>query len=146
MSRITKLLSLVVLFSFVLATENTEETIVEKTTLVEGNKTENVAVNEETTPINIEKMNKVRQAMTEKKKMHAQRLLQMHKNPNPDSGDANMKAFADWKQAEARIKKNKRNGFLKTFAESIRKKFPTMVLRSTDGKRAIKFPTNTQTK
>jgi len=28
----------------------------------------------------IEKMNKVRQAMTEKKKMHAQRLLQMHKN------------------------------------------------------------------
>ena len=146
MSRITKLLSLVVFFSFVLATENTEETIVEKTTLVEENKTENVAVNEETTPINIEKMNKVRQTMAEKKKMHAQRLLQMHKNPNPDSGDANMKAFADWKQAEARIKKNKRNGFLKTFAESIRKKFPTMVLRSTDGKRAIKFPTNTQTK
>ena len=35
MSRITKLLSLVVLFSFVLATENTEETIVEKTALVE---------------------------------------------------------------------------------------------------------------
>ena len=146
MSRITKLLSLVALFSFVLATENTEDTIVEKTTLVEENKTENVAVNEETTPINIEKMNKVRQAMTEKKKMHAQRLLQMHKNPNPDSGDANMKAFADWKQAEARIKKNKRNGFLKTLAESIRKKFPTMVLRSTDGKRAIKFPTDTQTK
>ena len=146
MSRITKLLSLVVLISFVLATENTEETIVEKTTLVEENKTENVAVNEETTPINIEKMNKVRQAMTEKKKMHAQRLLQMHKNPNPDSGDANMKAFSDWKQVEARIKKNKRNGFLKTFAESIRKKFPTMVLRSTDGKRAIKFPTDTQTK
>ena len=62
MSRITKLLSLVVLFSFVLATEKTEETIVEKTTLVEENKTENVAVNEETAPINIEKMNQVRQA------------------------------------------------------------------------------------
>ena len=46
MSRITKLLSLVVLFSFVLATENTEETIVEKPALVEDNKTENVAVNE----------------------------------------------------------------------------------------------------
>ena len=146
MNRITKLLSLAVLFSFGLATENTEDTIVEKTALAEENKTANVAVNEEIVPINIEKMNKMRQAKAEKKKLHAQYLLQMHKNPNPNSNDANQKAYAAHKQAEDRIKKAKRNSLFKTIAESIRKKFPTMVLRSSDGKRAIKLPTNTETK
>ena len=145
MNRIIKLLSIVALFSFVLATENTEETVVEKTTVADDNNTEEISNNVEITPVDIEKMKKVRQAKAEIEKMNAMRFLQKHKNPVPVA-DANMKAFADRKQAEDRIKENKRNGFLKTFAESLRKKFPTMVLRSTDGKRAIKFPTNTQTK
>jgi len=144
MNRIIKLLSIVALFSFVLATENTEETVVEKTTVADDNNTEEISNNVEITPVDIEKMKKVRQAKAEIEKMNAMRFLQKHKNPVPVA-DANMKAFADRKQAEERIKENKRNGILKTFAETIRKKFPTMRLRSTDGKRAIKFPTNTQT-
>ena len=143
MNRIIKLLSIVALFSFVLATENTEETVVEKTTVADDNNTEEISNNVEITPVDIEKMKKVRQAKAEIEKMNAMRFLQKHKNPVPVA-DANMKAFADRKQAEERIKENKRNGILKTFAETIRKKFPTMRLRSTDGKRAIKFPTNTQ--
>ena len=145
MNRIIKLLSIVALFSFMLATENTEETVVEKTTVADDNNTEEISNNVEITPVDIEKMKKVRQAKAEIEKMNAMRFLQKHKNPVPVA-DANMKAFVDQKQAEERIKENKRNGILKTFAESIRKKFPTMRLRSTDGKRAIKFPTNTQTK
>ncbi len=145
MNRIIKLLSIVALSSFVLATENTEETVVEKTTVADDNNTEEISNNVEITPVDIEKMKKVRQAKAEIEKMNAMRFLQKHKNPVPVA-DANMKAFADRKQAEERIKENKRNGILKTFAETIRKKFPTMRLRSTDGKRAIKFPTNTQTK
>ncbi len=144
MNRIIKLLSIVALSSFVLATENTEETVVEKTTFADDNNTEDISNNVEITPVDIEKMKKVRQAKAEIEKMNAMRFLQKHKNPVPVA-DANMKAFADQKQAEERIKENKRNGILKTFAETIRKKFPTMRLRSTDGKRAIKFPTNTQT-
>ena len=145
MNRIIKLLSIVALSSFVLATDNNEETVVEKTTFSDDNNTEEISNNVEITPVDIEKMKKVRQAKAEIEKMNAMRFLQKHKNPVPVA-DANMKAFVDQKQAEERIKKNKRNSFFKTLAESIRKKFPTMRLRSTDGKRAIKFPTNTQTK
>ena len=144
MNRIIKLLSIVALSSFVLATENTEDAVVEKTTFADDNNTEDISNNVEITPVDIEKMKKVRQAKAEIEKMNAMGFLQKYKNPVPVA-DVNMKAFVDRKQAEERIKKNKRNGILKTFAESIRKKFPTMRLRSTDGKRAIKFPTNTQT-
>ena len=145
MNFIIKLLSIVALSSFVLATDNNEETVVEKTTFADDNNTEDISNNVQIAPVDIEKMKKVRQAKAEIEKMNAMRFLQKHKNPVAVA-DANMKAFVDQKQAEERIKENKRNGFLKTFAESIRKKFPTMRLRSTDGKRAIKFPTNTQTK
>ena len=144
MNRISKLLSLAVLFSYGLATENAEETIVEKTAVVEESHSDNVSTDQETAPVDIEKMMRARKAKAEKQKMDAMRLLYLHKNPVPAS-DANMEAYSDHKQAEERIKKNKRNGFIKTFTESLRKKFPTRRLRSTDGKRAIKFPTNTQT-
>ncbi len=144
MNRISKLLSLAVLFSYGLATENTEETIVEKTAVVEESQSDNVSTDQETAPVDIEKMMRARKAKAEKEKMDAMRLLHQHKNPVPQS-DANMDAYSDRKQAEERIKKNKRNGLFKTLAESLRKKFPTRRLRSTDGKRAIKFPTSTQT-
>ena len=143
MNRISKLLSLAVLFSYGLATENTEETIVEKTAVVEESHSDNVSTDQETAPVDIEKMMRARKAIAEKEKMDAMRLLYLHKNPVAES-DANMEAYGDRKRAEERIKKNKRNSFLKTFAESLRKTFPTKRLRSTDGKRAIKFPTNTQ--
>ena len=144
MNRISKLLSLAVLFSYGLATENTEETIVEKTAVVEENQSDNVSTDQETAPVDIEKMMRARKAKAEKEKMDAMRLLHQHKNPAPQS-DTNMDAYSDRKQAEERIKKNKRNGLFKTLAESLRKKFPTRRLRSTDGKRAIKFSTSTQT-
>ena len=143
MNRISKLLSLAVLFSYGLATENTEETIVEKTAVVEESHSDNVSTDQETAPVDIEKMMRARKAIAEKEKMDAMRLLYLHKNPVAES-DANMEAYGDRKRAEERIKKNKRNGLFKTLAESLRKRFPTKRLRSTDGKRAIKFPTNTQ--
>ena len=119
MNRISKLLSLAVLFSYGLATENTEETIVEKTAVVEESHSDNVSTDQETAPVDIEKMMRARKAKAEKEKMDAMRLLYLHKNPVPQS-DANMDAYSDRKQAEERIKKNKRNGFIKTLAESLR--------------------------
>ena len=143
MNRISKLLSLAILFTYGLATENTEETIVEKTAVVEESHSDNVSTDQEIAPVDIEKIMRARKAKAEKEKMDAMRLLYLHKNPVAES-DANMEAYGDRKRAEERIKKNKRNGLFKTLAESLRKTFPTKRLRSTDGKRAIKFPTNTQ--
>ena len=145
MNRLTKLLSLAALFSFGIATDNNEETIVEKSAIVEESTSNEVSTDQDLAPVDIEKIMKVRQVKVEKKKMNALFMLNKHKNPIPVS-DANMEAYAARQQAEKMIKKNQRNGFLKTFAESLRKKFPTKRLQSTDGKRAIKLPTNTETK
>ena len=145
MNRLTKLLSLAALFSFGIATDNNEETIVEKSAIVEENTSNEVSTDQDVAPVDIEKIMKVRQVKVEKKKMNALFMLNKHKNPIPVS-DTNMEAYAARQQAEKRIKNNQRNGFLKTFAESLRKKFPTKRLRSSDGKSAIKLPTNTETK
>ena len=144
MNFLTKLLSLAALFSFGIATENTEETIVEKSAIVEENTSNDVSTDQDIAPVDINKVMRVRQAKAEREKMNALYMLNKHKNPVPVS-DANMEAYAARQQAEKIIKKNQRNGFLKTFAESLRKKFPTKRLRSSDGKSAIKLPTNTDT-
>ena len=145
MNRLTKLLSLATLFSFGIATENTEETIVEKSAVVEENTSNDVSTDQDIAPVDVEKIMKVRQIKAEKKKMNALYMLNKHKNPVPVS-DANMEAYAARQQAEKMIKERQRNGFLKNFAESLRKKFPTRRLQSSDGESAIKLPTNTETK
>ncbi len=145
MNRLTKLLSLAVLFSFGIATENTEETIVEKSVNIEENASNDVSLDQDIAPIDIEKIMKVRQVKAQKKKANAMHMLNRHKNPVRVS-DPNMEAYSAKVQAENRIKQNQRNGFLKTFAENLRKKFPTKRLRSADGKSTIKLPANTETK
>ena len=132
MSRITKLLSLVALFSFVLATENTEDTIVEKTTLVEENKTENVAVNEETTPINIEKMNKVRQAKSKLDSRHAHRVL--HKIKSSDKNSEALKN-KDIKQAD----------IVRKIKESMGASFQTVQVKNINGERVVELPDANET-
>ena len=144
MNRLTKLLSLVALFSFSVATENTEEMIVEKSAVVEENTSNDISTDQDIAPVDIEKIMKVRQAKAEKKKMNALYMLNKHKNPSPAS-DPNMESYATKLQVEKRIKDNQRHGFLKNFAESLRKKYPTKRLRSSDGESAIKLPANTET-
>ena len=145
MNRLTKLLSLVALFSFSVATENTEEMIVEKSAVVEENTSNDISTDQDIAPVDVEKIMKVRQVKAEKKKMNALYMLNKHKNPSPAS-DPNMESYATKLQVEKRIKDNQRHGFLKNFAESLRKKFPTRRLQSSDGESAIKLPTSTETK
>ena len=145
MNCLAKLLSLVALFSFSVATENTEETIVEKSAVVEENTSNDISTDQDIAPVDIEKIMKVRQAKAEKKKMNALYMLNKHKNPSPAS-DPNMESYATKLQVEKRIKDNQRHGFLKNFAEGLRKKFPTKRLQSPDGESAIKLPTNIETK
>ena len=132
MNRIAKLLSLAVLFSFGLATENTEEKIVEKTALVEENKTENVAVNEETTPINIEKMNQVRQAKSKLDSRHAHRVL--HKIKSSDKNSESLKN-KDIKQAD----------IVRKIKESISASFQTVQVKNINGERVVELPDANET-
>ena len=145
MNRLTKLLSIVALFSFGLATENTEETIVEKSTTYEESTSNDVSTDQDMVPVNIDKIMKVRQIKAQKKKANALYMLNKHKNP-VNSSDPNMEAYSARLQAENRIKQNQRNGFLKTFAEGLRKKFQTKRLQAPDGENAFKLPTNTESK
>ena len=79
MNRLTKLLSLAALFSFGIATDNTEETIVEKSAIVEENTSNDVSTDQDIAPVDIEKIMKVRQVKAEKKKMNALYMLSKHK-------------------------------------------------------------------
>ena len=145
MNRLTKLLSLAAIFSFGIATENTEETIVEKTAILEESSSNDVSTDQDMAPVDIDKIVKVRQIKAQKKKANALYMLNKHKNP-VNSSDPNMEAYSARLQAENRIKQNQRNGFLKTFAEGLRKKFQTKRLQNPDGENAFKLPTNSEAK
>ena len=145
MNRLTKLLSIAVLFSFGVATENTEETIVEKSTTYEESISNDVSADQDMVPVDIDKINKVRQIKAQKKKANALYMLNKHKNP-VSSSDPNMEAYSARIQAENKIKQNQRNGFLKTFADGLRKKFQTKRLQAPDSENAFKLPTNTEAK
>ena len=69
MNRLTKLLSLAALFSFGIATDNTEETIVEKSAIVEENTSNEVSTDQDIAPVDIEKIMKVRKAKAENEKL-----------------------------------------------------------------------------
>ncbi len=56
MNRLTKLLSLAALFSFGIATDNNEETIVEKSAIVEENTSNEVSTDQDIAPVDIEKI------------------------------------------------------------------------------------------
>ena len=94
MNRLTKLLSLAALFSFGIATDNNEETIVEKSAIVEENTSNDVSTDQDVAPVDIEKIMKVRQAKAEKKKMNALFMLNKHKNP-VSASDANMESLCN---------------------------------------------------
>ena len=74
MNRISKLLTLLVLFSFGLATESNEKETIEKAVSVKENKSDEASVNEETPAIDIERVSQVRQAKAALDNKHAQRV------------------------------------------------------------------------
>ena len=145
MNRLTKLLSIVAFISLGVATENTEETIVEKLAISEESTSNDVSTNQDMLPIDTDKIVKVRQIKAQKRKANALYMLNKHKNP-VNSSDPNMEAYSARIQAENKIKQNQRNGLLKTFADGLRKKFQTKRLQAPDGENAFKLPSNAEAK
>ena len=75
MNRLTKLLSIVAFISLGVATENTEETIVEKLAISEESTSNDVSTNQDMVPIDTDKIVKVRQIKAQRKSkcsLHAQ--------------------------------------------------------------------------
>ncbi|SVC86467.1 uncharacterized protein METZ01_LOCUS339321 [marine metagenome] len=132
MSRITKLLSFAVLFSFGLATEKNEETTVDKTAVVEENKSESVTVDQETTPINIEKINKIRLTRAKLDSRHAHRVL--HKIKTSDK-NSELLENKDIKQAD----------IVRKIKESISASFQTVQVKNINGERVIDLPNANET-
>ena len=74
MNRISKLLTLLVLFSFGLATENNKKETAENAVSVKENKSDDASVNEEKPAIDIERVSQVRQTKAALENKHAQRV------------------------------------------------------------------------
>tara|TARA_B110001454_G_scaffold27600_1_gene26958 strand:- start:266 stop:730 length:465 start_codon:yes stop_codon:yes gene_type:complete len=154
MNRLYKSLSILIIVSFGFATdskEGTSETIVlnkaSRADIVSEESTEVISRNEVAVPLDIEKIKGLRDGKAKAEKIRAGHLLNKHKNPKPQINNPNHERFAKEKEIQAMIKKeSKEDSFFKKFSQSIREKYATMTLPKKEGKRAIKFPTNTQTK
>ena len=154
MNRTTKLLSILIIVSYGLATDNTDgksETVaIDKTPfadIIDDQAVESVTRNETIAPVDIEKIKTAREGISMAKKARAAQLLQKHKSPKPPAiVSQNTERLSKERQIEAEIKKSHNRGSLfEKFGEAFRKKYKTVTLRSEDGKRALKFPTNTKT-
>ena len=146
MNRLTKLLSLVALFSFGIATENTEDTIVEKAAVLEQNSSQDIPANQDAEPIDVEKIKKARIAKGKAEKIRATQILHNHKNPAPANAEnPNFARYAGKKKFEQHMKKSsEEDGIFKRFGDAMREKYQTITIRSKDGKRGLKFPENNE--
>ena len=144
MNRLTKLLSLVALFSFGIATENTEDTIVEKSAVLEENSSQDVPASQDMQPIDVEKIKKARIAKGKAEKIRATQILHNHKNPAPvNAENPNLARYAGEKKFEEHMRNsNKEGGLFKRFGDTMREKYQTITIRSKNGKRGLKFPDN----
>ena len=154
MNRIIRILSILLFVSLGIATDNTggksEAVTLDKAATIDvasEESTEIVTNNQTLAPIEIEKMKKVREGISQTKKKHAAQILHKHKNPETSEFvNPNLEIQSKHKKIQAHIKKsNKDAGIFKRFGETMRKKYKTITLRSEDGKRALKFPTDTET-
>ena len=143
MNRLTKLLSVVALFSFGIATENT---IVEKSAVLEQNSSQDIPANQDAEPIDVEKIKKARIAKGKAEKIRATQMLHNHKNPVPiNAENPNFARYAGQKKFEQHMKKSsEQEGIFKRFGDAMREKYQTITIRSKDGKRGLKFPENNE--
>ena len=146
MNRLTKLLSLVALFSFGIATENTDETVVEKSVVFEQNSSQDVPADVDVQPIDVEKIKKARIAKGKAEKIRATQLLHNHKNPAVlNAENPNLVRYGAQKKFEQHMKNSsKEAGIFKRFGDAMREKYQTITIRSKDGKRGLKFPENNE--
>lgn len=150
MNRITKLLSILMIISFGFSTDNeeSETTTIDRSTIVEpGTEQASGVVDQDRTlaPIDIEKIKKDRINKNKMERSHARSILMKHRQPKVTSAEVenpNLEALSMDNLIKSQIKKDSKGSFIKKFAQSLRSKYTVKTLEAEDGKRAIKFPTD----
>jgi len=154
MNRITKLLSILMIISFGFSTDNeeSETTTIDRTTVVEpGTEQSSGIVDQDRTlaPGDIEKINNIRINKNKVERSHAKAILMKHRQPKVASTEVenpNFEALSIDNAIKSQIKKDSKVNFIKKFTQSLRSKYTVQTLEKEDGKRAIKFPTDSGSK
>jgi hypothetical protein len=100
-------------------------------------------------PIDVDRINNIRIGKEKAKRSRAKSILQMHKKPKADNltvVNPNFEKLSMENEIKSQITEGNKVSFLKKVAQSFRKKYMVQTLESEDGERAIKFPTDNDSK
>ena len=132
MNRISKLLSILVLFSFGLSTEKSEDETIENKVSIEENKSEDVSDNKETPGIDIERITQIRQAKAKLDNKHAQRVLHSIKTSQKSDGGSKSKTMS-------------KADMIQKIKKSMGLPFQKVQIINIYGERVVEFPSATET-
>ena len=132
MNRISKLLSILALFSFGLSTEKSEEETIENKVSIEENKSEDVSVNEEAPAIDIERVSQIRQTKARLDNKHAQRVLHNIKTSQKSDNSSKNKTIS-------------KADVIQKIKKSIKAPFQVVQIKNINGERVVELPSATET-
>ena len=146
MSNFVKFGSISIALAIIFASDNSAKVVEEETThntvktLSLHNKIEIIEseeVTKEVVPVDVEKINRIRLKKSMKAKKHATITLQEQKNKALYQNE-----FAGVQQ----VKEVQQKNVLRKWSSDINSKLPVVILKDESGKKAVKFPTNNNSK
>ena len=132
MNRISKLLTLLVLFSFGLATESNEKETAENAVSVKENKSDDVSVNEEAPVIDIERVSQVRQTKAVLDNKHAQRVRHIVKKSQKSEGGSKSTTMSE-------------SDMIQKIKKSMGVPFQKVQIKNINGERVVELPNAKET-
>ena len=132
MNRISKLLTLLVLFSFGLATENNEKETIENAVSVKENKSDDVSVNEETPVIDIERVSQVRLTKAVLDNKHAQRVRHIVKKSQKSEDGSKSTTMSE-------------SDMIQKIKKSMGVPFQKVQIKNINGERVVELPNAKET-
>ena len=146
MSNFVKFGSISIALAIIFASDNSAKVVEEETThntvktLSLHNKIEIIEseeVTKEVVPVDVEKINRIRLQKSMKAKKHATITLQEQKNKALYQNE-----FAGVQQ----VKEVQQKNVLRKWSSDINSKLPVVILKNESGKKAVKLPTNNNSK
>ena len=132
MNRISKLLTLLVLFSFGLATENNKKETAENAVSVKENKSDDASVNEEKPAIDIERVSQVRQTKAVLDNKHAQRVRHIVKESQKSEDGSKSMSMSE-------------SDMIQKIKKSMGVPFQKVQIKNINGERVVELPNAKET-
>ena len=132
MNRISKLLTLLVLFSFGLATENNKKETAENAVSVKENKSDDASVNEEKPAIDIERVSQVRQTKAVLDNKHAQRVRHIVKESQKSEDGSKSMTMSE-------------SDMIQKIKKSMGVPFQRVQIKNINGERVVELPNAKET-